>query len=363
MRKLALLIVFITLSSFLAVIPLKNVFATNGTMVRVEPPTSIFYANATPVGTTFAISIIAENVPSPGFYGWELYLSWTPSVIDCTTQTLDTAIWTPYNTWVPTPIDNVAGTYHQAMTGQAPATPAVGTFWLVNLTFTIVATPLPGQTLETPLTISPAAGATYCLGDMGADEIPHDFSHGLYKYIGPSAPPPPPPPAAGHDIAVAKLELAKTMMEQNYTLPINVTIANLGNDTEIFDVRVNISSTTIKVFSSVTLQKGLNTTLTLEWNSTGTAKGNYTITAYASPVTNETNTVDNQLSAWVFVTIRGDINGDKIVNGEDAVKMGTSFGSLPGSEKWNNDADLNNDSYVNFKDIILLGGNFGKSWS
>jgi hypothetical protein len=346
---------------------MRPVSAAFATQLKVQPQNNTFYTNTTSVGQTFKVSVIAQNILSPGMYGWEFVLKWNASLINCTLEEINLGIFSAFlGPWVAVPINNVKGEYHQSVTGKAPATVVTGPFWLVNLTFVITQAPASGNTLTCNLELAAAPGYVYGLLDADANEIPHDFINGVYSFISSSAPPPPPPPppppAAEHDIAVAKLELNKTMIEQNYTLPINVTIANLGNNTEIFNVQVNISSTTIKVFSNVTLQKGLNTTLTLEWNSTGTAKGNYTITAYASPVTNETNTANNQLSAWVFVTIRGDINGDKIVNGEDAVKMGTSFGSRPGGEKWNNDADLNNDSYVNMKDIILLGRHFGQSW-
>jgi hypothetical protein len=177
--------------SFLATIPVNKISTADGTIVKVSPPTNIFYTNATPVNATFKISIIAENIPSPGFYGWEFYLSWTPSLINCTTETINTAIWPLYSIWVTSPIDNTVGQYHQSMTARAPSTPQTGTYWLANLTFKIVKAPLLGQTLQTSLTVTPAAGATYCLADIEANEIPHDFGHGLYKYISPRPPLPP----------------------------------------------------------------------------------------------------------------------------------------------------------------------------
>jgi len=158
--------------------------AQTETAVKVQPTTNIFYTNTTSVGHTFTISIIAENIPSPGFYGWQVVLSWTPGLINCTGETINYGIWPYYmGPWVTDPINNVAGKYQQSLTGKAPSNPQTGTFWLVNLTFKIIQAPLPGQTLQTSLTISPPSGSSYCLADKSANQIPHAFIHGLYKYI------------------------------------------------------------------------------------------------------------------------------------------------------------------------------------
>jgi hypothetical protein len=68
------------------------------------------------------------------------------------------------------------------------------------------------------------------------------------------------------------------------------------------------------------------TTVTFTWNSSGFAKGNYTISAYAWPVQGETDVADNSLDdVYVFVTLPGDINGDKKVNILDAIVLASYF--------------------------------------
>jgi len=358
-------------------IQMRPVSAAFATQLKVQPQNNTFYTNTTSEGDTFTVNIVADVVSPDKFFGWELILEWTPGVIDCTLETLNYAIWGAGNflgPWVPVPIDNAAGEYHQSLTGKAPGVPKSGTFTLATLTFQIVASPPSMGAVTTDLHLKIAPGyIAYCLLDDGANEIPHDFINGVYSFISSSAPPPPPPPpVAEHDIAIASIKPRKTIMEQNYTLPINVTVENLGNNNEKFNVTVNVNGTTIKVFN-VTLSKGESNSTDVEWDSTGYSKGNYTITAYASPVTNETNTADNVLSTWVFITIKGDIDGVPIenpadhtisywVNGADAVLMGKLFGSRPGDGKWNNNADLNSDEYVNVKDAILLGWQFDQSW-
>lgn len=144
--------------------------------VRVVAPT-IVDVN---VSNTFNVSIIAENIPTPGFFGWQFMLNWTAGVINCTTETLNLQIWGVGNylgPWVPVPINNVAGTYEQSLTGRAPGTPQTGTFWLANLTFLVVQTGDLGILVvaETDLNVKAVPPSTYCLADIEAQQIEHEF--------------------------------------------------------------------------------------------------------------------------------------------------------------------------------------------
>ncbi|MEM2351581.1 MAG: cohesin domain-containing protein, partial [Thermoproteota archaeon] len=170
------------LASMLVVLPPVMAYQTK---LKVEPAELHFWSDVDPVGKTFTISIIAENIidQEGGMYGWEFWLTWTPGVIDCIEEVLNLAFW-PQNSGplVPNPIDNAAGTYHQSVAARAPSNPVTGTYWLVNLTFKIVA-PAPYMgVVSTPLTLAPPAGMTYCLVDKTATEIPHDYIHGAYYY-------------------------------------------------------------------------------------------------------------------------------------------------------------------------------------
>jgi hypothetical protein len=192
MKKLkALMLLFIALSMIQGAILPKKLCAQTQAQVKVEPRENIFYTNTTTVGTTFTISIIAENIPDQegGMAGWEIILSWTPGIINCTAEQLNYGYW-PANSGplVSYPIDNTAGMYHQALSSRTPSPPVTGTYWLVNITFQIVRAPSEGGTLSTDLTLQPAPGLTYCIIDKYANEIPHGFVHGVYSYISPRPP-------------------------------------------------------------------------------------------------------------------------------------------------------------------------------
>lgn len=171
------------------------------------------------------------------------------------------------------------------------------------------------------------------------------------------------PPTPEHDIAVTGITLSKTIFWENYSLPVNVTVENQGNHTETFNVTISANTTTIHEFENVVLENGTSTGLAFSWNTTSWDKGNYTISAFASPVTNETETEDNLLECWIFISIKGDVNGDRYVNFYDGIVAGTAFASKPGDPNWNSNTDLKEDNAINYIDVLELAQNFDESWS
>jgi len=165
-------------------LPIQKAAAVPPCQLVVEPQPSIDkWSDVDHPGDTFTVTVTIYDVPDPGFYGWEFWLSWTPGVINCTLETLNTGIFPAYSTWDSEPIKNVAGTYHQSMTARVPSTPQTGTWLLVTLTFKIVASAPFMGTVSTDLTLSPPEGATYCIATAPPIvQIPHDFIHGLYVY-------------------------------------------------------------------------------------------------------------------------------------------------------------------------------------
>ena len=97
------------------------------------------------------------------------------------------------------------------------------------------------------------------------------------------------------DVAVTGVVPSKTVVSQGSSLNINVIAANQGNYTETFDVTLYANTTVIGTQAVNNMLNGTSTVLTFTWNTGGFATGNYTISAYASPVPGETDTADNTL--------------------------------------------------------------------
>jgi hypothetical protein len=165
-----------------------------------------------------------------------------------------------------------------------------------------------------------------------------------------------------HDIAVTSVLYSKTVLGQGYAQNITVNVTDTGDYTETFNLTAYANTSSI-ASQNVTLPSGTSANVTFTWNTTGVAYGNYTISAYAWPVPNETNTVNNNFTGGtVYVGIPGDINGDGTVNELDAAALGNAFLATPGSSNWNPNADINGDGVVDVLDAIILSGHFNQHY-
>jgi len=162
-----------------------------------------------------------------------------------------------------------------------------------------------------------------------------------------------------HDIAIASLNLSKTIVGQGYAVKINVNITNHGEAAETFNVTAYVNTTEIEEQTVTGLAPGENLTLTFTWNTTGIATGNYTVSAYATPVLGETHTTDNMLiNGTVFVTIPSDIDGD--VDPDDFYVFSGAYGSIVGQPAYNPNCDIDCDGDVDPNDLYIFAGNYGK---
>ena len=174
-------------------------------------------------------------------------------------------------------------------------------------------------------------------------------------------------PTGIHDVAVTNVTSSKTVVGQGYSLNINVTVANQGDFTETFNITAYYNETAItlpngKNHTTITLTSGNSTTITLTWNTTGVAKGNYTITAYAHPVPGETDTDNNTKYAEdeVCVSIPGDLDADFDVDLYDAVKLLVIYGAKKGQPEYDPNCDIDGDGDIDLYDAVILLTHYGQ---
>jgi hypothetical protein len=170
-----------------------------------------------------------------------------------------------------------------------------------------------------------------------------------------------------HDVAVTDIQPFKTVLGEGYSMSINVTVDNEGNQNETF-LATACANATLSQRQTVTLTNGDFTTITFTWNSTGFYKGNYTIVARAWPVLGEITTEGNNYicDTPIHVGIPGDISGpvpgvyDGVVNMRDIAYMIMLFNTKPSSTNWKPNADVNSDDVVNMRDISIAILNFNR---
>jgi len=167
-------------------------------------------------------------------------------------------------------------------------------------------------------------------------------------------------PYAGlHDIGITIVNISKTVVAEDYniTVTINMTIVNYGEQTETFNFTIQINTTIQE--QALTLTSRNSTTITFMWNTTGLAKGNYTIGTVADAVPSEADTIDNAYTGWVVITIPGDVDGSREVNYEDLFSLADGYGSEPSDDNWDPRCDFNNDDKVNYEDLFILADHYG----
>jgi hypothetical protein len=145
----------------------------------------------------------------------------------------------------------------------------------------------------------------------------------------------------------------------------SVEIFNYGMNTENVNITIYANawelpfSITIAEFSDIVLTSRNFAIIKFSWDTTGVPCGNYTLSAFATPVLGETDTTDNTYAnGTVKVTILGDITGDFLVNIMDATQVGFYWQqNVPPAPA---NVNINDDGIINIKDASIVGLNWQK---
>jgi hypothetical protein len=165
-------------------------------------------------------------------------------------------------------------------------------------------------------------------------------------------------PYPNHDVAVVYVKPHKTAVGQGYTVKINVTVMNQGDYTESFNINVYANTTSI-ASQGITLSSGNSTIVSFVWDTTGIAKGNYTIWATASVVQDEIDVSGNTcVDGAVRVTRAGDFGSiptgwyafDDLCDYQDLYLFGDSY-----VHYYHPLADFDNNGDVNYLDLFMFG--------
>jgi hypothetical protein len=182
--------------------------------------------------------------------------------------------------------------------------------------------------------------------------IDHDSENGFFSNV----------IGANYDAAITNVTPLKTVVCQGYPAEVNVTVQNQGNINQSFAVTVNYDLTLFGT-KIAALSIGASTNLTFTWDTTGLAKGLYTMGAEASIAPGETDTGDNSyIDGSVRVTMVGDIAAEwNLIDIVDVVTAAIVFGNQKGEPGYNPNADINGDGLIDIVDIVIIAIHFGES--
>ena len=184
---------------------------------------------------------------------------------------------------------------------------------------------------------------------LGANPVDHMSEDGYVEIAG------------DDDVAVCSIVPFKTVVGQGSSIDVNVTVENQGINTETFSFTLYVNLTDLETVNVTDLASGARLATIVTWNTSEWDKGDYMLTVYAWPVQNETHIGDNTLTYnGIKVTIPGDVNGDFKVGPADFALLSSAYGSTSGSFEWNPNCDMNGDSKVGPADFALLSAHFGQ---
>ena len=306
---------------------------TSSPIISVSPVTSNVR-----LGEQFTIDINLDSAQN--LYGYEVWLSFDPSVLKATDINYTEYLNEPTYIWH-SETNNADGYAALAVSSRLPAEAKTG------------GSPPPLATIQFK-TIGTGTSQLHLYKTILVDdqtmEISHETVDGTVQVE----------LVPGHDVAVTDVVSSKTVICQGCSASFNVTVQNQGIHTETFDVHLYANTTLIDT-QTVTLNSGDSKNLTFTWDNIDFPLGNCTIKAEAI-ISEDIDPTDNTLTdGTIPVSIKGDTNNDGTVNIRDIYAVAKAFGSKSGEERWDPNVDLNEDQQINIVDLFVMAKEFGKT--
>jgi len=329
------------------------------------------------IGETFTISVNIFNltnayVPDPenplrgvpigNLYGFDVQFTWNPAVLKYVSHTVTAPVETYPGGVLHAPPELLQLRNLINESGSIPDADPRARAWFAYAAF-LPADPFNnlGQSntvfymtfkvVGTGMSQLEIVGAT--LADKWGDPILHDAVNGLVLAVGPTA----------HDVSVASVACNPNVTCAGGIVGITVVAANVGGFAETFDVTTHANATVVD-FRTVSVALGENVTFTCYWNTTGMNVGDTVLVwAEASHVPSET-ILDNNIcyDGIVRIKMRGDLNGNGVIDIYDIVLAAVAYASRPGDPNWNPEADLMKPfGLIDICDIVMLASMYGRT--
>lgn len=385
-KRVAVVPLVILLTSFVFTIAMPIGKAQTGMKVYVYPP-DIENVSLT-LNTIFNISVKVDNIPAdPGVAGIQFDLSWNSSVLSGVSMT--EVIF--HETIPPDQISNLwqlknkvtASNVSYAYTYQSTTDAISGGYAPINGSYTVAII-----TLKVVGTGECAISfGTTIFGDPNGLPLTTELDNGFFSNLAP----PPLPKAALLYVDPATIANSSLVPNNNFTVNINVVNASGLGGLELklsFNASVlnansvtsgnfipgsatpitQIDNTEAFVRFNVSLStplSGNGTLAVIQFQVEADKVRNSTLHLYnvtlvdSSGQTLPSNTVDGSFTN--APTIKGDLNGDGVVDIKDAILAAKAFGSSLGDKGWSPDADLDGNGTINIIDLIMLAMNFGRT--
>lgn len=164
------------------------------------------------------------------------------------------------------------------------------------------------------------------------------------------------------DIAVTNLKICygQTIIPQNRTHHVNVTVTNEGQTDETFTLTLHWNITNVIASTSVSLLVDETKIVTFTWDATQARYMSYTLSAHATPVPGETDIADNTyVGDTVPIVYPGDVDADKDIDIYDVVKITGVYASKYGDPQFKPNSDLDCNGKIQIYDVVICTSHYG----
>lgn len=298
-----------------------------------------------PVGCLVTVQLNITDVQD--LCGLDVGIGWNSALLEYESRTVNIpaegnnggVLYGPPPPFIFEDLNQATGTYRIMAASLSPAPAFDGSGMIVELTFRAT-----------------AIGTCFLsifhsnISDSMAYLMPHSRTNGMVEITG------------IHDIAVIYLDVYCGIFDHNRGCSITVTVENQGNFADTFSVIILANGT---LAGTAQATRGMNNTATFVvfWNTTDWPKGRYNVSAYALPVQDEIDLADNTLVyGWVFVTIAGDLNADRMVDIFDIVKIAVKYGVRKPDPRYSTVCDIDGDGDIDIFDLVIVAVNYGNEW-
>ena len=165
------------------------------------------------------------------------------------------------------------------------------------------------------------------------------------------------------DVAVTNLVLNKRVVGYYQPMRLNITLHNQGDEEVTVDITIFVNAARITGISNVTLASGESLTVGITRRAL-VEKGNYTISANTTLLLGETDVDDNTcLGGWLFVTLIGDVDGNRHIDIFDVVRVAVAYGASSWRDpRYDPYCDIDENGAVNLFDLVHVAGPYGWFW-
>ena len=322
-------------------------------------PTDDEWVEGGPLGTYQSGPVARYNYTLGNLYAFDLTVGWNPAVLQFVSRDRTCPRTTANQQWRSKGILN------------GPVVPAYDTIDLVDHTYRIGYTSnypaVPFNVLNDAANVCTLTFTILGAGDYGLYLANVSLVPSIVHF--PDAQPIVPwravlAPASDPNVGVEAAPRNKDVVGETKAFDTYVLVKNAGTTPQTFAVNVFAGGTQVGTASSGAVAAGSSQTVKVVCSTTGLAKGSYVLKANTTAVGGDTYAGDNVvIQGAIFVTLVGDVDGNRAVNIFDIVIIAGSYGA-PSQESplYNPYADIDNSYAINIFDVVLAAANYGKSW-